>query len=456
MSKAIESAPSFKIWQAAIEAVKSETLVGAQLRVQSDSLWIAGRAIPLAEFDRLIVVGAGKAGAGMARGAAHELAPLRASKHLEGWINVPADCVEANDYFVIHPGRPAGVNEPTPDGVRGAQQIMDLVQSAKERDLVVGLISGGGSALLPLPVKELTLESKLQVTRFLSRSGATINELNCVRSAISQIKGGGLVRHFAGHSFHTLIISDVLGNPLDVIASGPTLERPFDPRQALEICQKFDPDRNQIDQSIFAYLETAVERPENQDGNVAQTRPVYHSIIGDNATAVLAAKQSAESMGFEVQTESASESEGDVESIAEHFWQLMVSRLKESSSPKPFCLVSGGEPTVTIRNQGGKGGRNQHLALLIAGRMMGGQLPRNQLQRVEFLSGGTDGEDGPTDAAGAIVNHRIVENAIQRGLNPQDFLNRYDAYRFFEQTAGLIHTGPTHTNVCDIRVLLIR
>src|SRR5262245_26470450 len=218
------------IWHAGLAAVRSDRLVTDNVRVDGESLLIGDESIRLSSVGRIAVIGAGKAGAGMAAGLEEALGPrVLAEKQVRGWINVPADCVRELGCIHLHAARPAGINEPTSEGVLGAEKILEIVSSLGADDLCICLISGGGSALLPAPVAGVSLAEKQAITRQLSAGGANIEELNTVRKQLSRIKGGGLARACRAGRLITLIISDVLGDPLDVIASGPTVP---DPRSA--------------------------------------------------------------------------------------------------------------------------------------------------------------------------------------------------------------------------------
>ena len=231
------------IWRAGVDAVDSQRLVEKNLRVEGDRLIFGDEAlaIPLDQIGRIVVVGGGKAGAGMARGVETALGPeWLEKKQVTGWINVPEGCVETLSHIWLHGARPAGVNEPTAAGVFGTREIIQLVQSLGPNDLCLCLISGGGSALLPAPQEPVTLEDKLAVTRLLSESGATIEELNTIRKSLSRIKGGGLLRACGSGRMVSLILSDVLGDPLDLIASGPTVPQTSDYREVLAILDRYD------------------------------------------------------------------------------------------------------------------------------------------------------------------------------------------------------------------------
>ena len=235
---------ALRIWQAGVDAVRSDRLVRQHLRVEGRTLVIGVDRLDLDRIGRIAVVGAGKAGAGMAAAVEEVLGPgLLEQKQVTGWVNVPEDCVRLLARIHLHGARPPGVNEPTAAGVQGAEEILRIVESLGPDDLCLCLLSGGGSALLPAPVEGITLDDKLAVTRHLSAAGANIQELNTVRKQLSRIKGGGLARACRAGRLVSLIISDVLGDPLDVIASGPTVPDTSTPEAALEVLDRFVPAR---------------------------------------------------------------------------------------------------------------------------------------------------------------------------------------------------------------------
>lgn len=439
------------IFQAGIDAVRSDALVREHVRIEDEWLHVADESLRLADIGRIVVVGAGKAGAGMAAGLEEALGPrICREKQVTGWINVPADCVRVLSAIEVHAARPAGVNEPTAEGVHGAQKMIDLVQSLGPDDLCLCLISGGGSALLPLPVEGVSLADKQQLTRHLSSRGANIRELNTVRKQLSQIKGGGLARACRAGRLISLIISDVLGDPLDVIASGPTVADAATPQEALAVLEKFDPNR-ELPPSVYGYLESAATSPPLG----AQTK-VTNLVIGNNAVAVDAAGCEAERRGYSHAMTAATQLEPEAEAIGrQHAEQALAMR----SQPGPDALITGGEPVVTLAppDLRGRGGRNQQLVLAALIRLLesGANRDTNPLAGQVILSGGTDGEDGPTDAAGALIDEETFVRMCELGLDPRSFLARSDAYSFFTKVGGLIKTGPTHTNVCDLRVVLV-
>ena len=436
---------ALQIWQAGVDAAGSEHLVRTALGVEGSTLSIGEEQLDLNSIGRIAVVGAGKAGAGMAAAVEEILGPkLMAEKQVAGWVNVPDNCVRQLENIHLHGARPAGVNEPTPAGAEGSAEIIKIVESLGPGDLCLALISGGGSALLPAPVDAITLDDKLALTRHLSGAGANIEELNTVRKQLSQIKGGGLMRACRAGRLVTLIISDVLGDPLDVIASGPTVEDSSTPEAALEVLEEFDARAAGISPSVFDYLAAKQASPP-----AAPSCRVTNLIIGNNATAVDAAGMEAERLGYSPAMLCAVKSEGQAEDLGRHLADMA---LEMRGSSGPDCLISGGEPVVKLVESArrGSGGRNQQLVLaaLI-------HLAEDGAGGIAILSGGTDGEDGPTDAAGALLDAPLVEATARRKLDAIDHLDRNDAYNFFKPLEGLIVTGPTHTNVCDLRVVLV-
>ena len=464
-------ADALAIWQAAVEAVRSDRLVRDALRVEEDELVIADELrLDLRDVRRIVVVGAGKAGAGMAEGVCQALGPSVAADHqLEGWVNVPADCVgaESRQHRIhLHAARPAGVNEPTEEGQRGSQEILRLVESLGPQDLCLCLISGGASALLPAPVNGVSLSDKLAVTRFLSAAGANIQELNTVRKQLSRIKGGGLMRACRAGWLVTLIISDVIGDPLDVIGSGPTVADSATRQDALSVLAKFDAQQSGlVPRTVYAALERSGSKAAASETNPSCGN-VRNFVIGNNALAVDAAGLEAVRRGYSPAMSAAQTLEGPAEDVGRHLAE-MAEMMREAvvahddhngGMPTTDCLVSGGEPVVQLApaDRRGKGGRNQQLVLAALESLQ--NKDDESLKRMDgivILSGGTDGEDGPTDAAGALADATIAAAAAEHGLQPGDFLRRNDTYHFFEPIDGLIKTGPTHTNVCDVRVVLV-
>ena len=474
---------ALRIWWAGLEAVRPERLVPQWLRVEGRTLVFGNERIALDSIHRITVVGGGKAAAGMAESVEAALGPeLMAEKQLAGWMNVPADCPhprplsqrERGDVgptcrrplnIHLHTARPAGVNEPTPEGVAGSEEILRLVESLGPDDLCLCLISGGGSALMPAPAKGITLADKLAVTRHLSAAGANIEQLNTVRKQLSRIKGGGLLRACRAGRLVSLAISDVLGDRLDLIASGPTVPDRSTPGEALEVLERFGAREAGISPAVFHFLENSRVLTDSgycDDGATLENR-VINLVIGNNATAVAAAAEQAQRLGYSVDAASATRSEGPAEEIGRQLAESALNMrdagptcrrpLNESRAAGPKCLISGGEPVVKLvePSRRGQGGRNQQLTLAALLR-----LAEDGAANIALLSGGTDGEDGPTDAAGAFLDADTIAASRRAGLDPADYLARNDAYNFFAPLDALIRTGPTGTNVCDLRVVLTR
>jgi glycerate 2-kinase len=405
------------IWQAGVAAVQSDRLIKNNVRIDGDWLILGDNAsnpsfnqepeateLRISSIHRIAVVGAGKAGAGMAAGLAAALGPqLLAEKHVQGWINVPADCTESPKSKLqspklpgdlgpstldlgplasihLHPARPAGINEPTAAGVVGSEKILEIVSSLGPHDLCICLLSGGGSALLPAPIAGVSLAEKLAITRLLSSGGANIEELNTVRKQLSRIKGGGLARACTAGRLVTLIISDVLGDPLDVIASGPTVPNTSTRQDALAILQR--------------YGYRGADIPVCQDDRVAVGREANHRpacqvtnlVIGNNALAVDAAGIEAERRGYSHAMHAATSLEGPAEEIGRHLAQMA---LQMQSQPGPDCLITGGEPTVKLppANLRGKGGRNQQLVLAALIELLDApDSPRSKVQSPKLTS----------------------------------------------------------------------
>ncbi|TWU42723.1 glycerate kinase type-2 family protein [Novipirellula artificiosorum] len=435
------------IFNAGVAAVRGRQLVDSHVTIEDGSLIVADHAFSAADYDRVVVVGAGKATAAMAAGL---VATLGGWLPVHGWINVPAGTEIAMDGVHVHTARPAGVNEPRSEGVYGTEQILRIAEQAGPRDLCIALISGGGSALLPAPRKGMTLEDKITVIRFLSGSGADITELNTVRKHLSEVKGGGLLRACRAGHLLTLVLSDVLGDPVDLIASGPTVEDRSKQHEALEIVQRFDPDKT-LPSSVYSLLQS---QPPARPAVTTQTTVI---VLGNNALAVDEAGICAERLGFNHVMHSASRAEGSAEEVGRHHAEMIVNMLRDHTGHRSNCLITGGEPVVTLapENIRGLGGRNQQLVLAAYQHLRDGDLTDAEWSRFAFLSAGTDGEDGPTDAAGAILDGAVHQAAIARSLDLADQLRRNDAYRFFEKCGGLIRTGPTGTNVCDLRVAVV-
>jgi len=443
-----------RIWWAGVEAVQPARLVPEHLVVDGRTLWVGDHPIDLDAIDRIVIVGAGKASGAMAVAVENVLgAAILQSKKVSGWVNVPDDCIEPTRAVRLYAARPAGVNEPTVAGVEGTREILRLVDNLGPRDFCLCLISGGGSALLTAPSEGLSLETKAALTREIAARGGDIRQLNTVRRELSDVKGGGLARACRAGQLATLILSDVLGDDLETIASGPTVPRQPTPEAALAVLADLNLLNHPTGKVVAASLQAAslqaasLQRKQGRSpGPPATVRPLNH-VLGNNATAVDGAGVEAERRGYSHAMLSAAAPEPTAEEVARRLTDTAESMRR---TPGPDCLISGGEPTVHLAPaaERGRGGRNQQLALAALASLA-------DWTGLALVAGGTDGEDGPTDAAGALVDEQIVAAALQQGLNPTEYLRRNDAYSFFERTGGLIKTGATRTNVCDLRVLCV-
>ncbi len=437
-----------EIWQAGVDAVRAERLVENVISRQGDELTICGHSFDLESLGRIAVVGAGKAGAGMAAAVESALGPEIVDEKVIGWVNVPADCVRQLAKIHLHPGRPAGVNEPAPAGVTGAEQILNMVRGLSSRDLCLVLISGGGSALLPAPAPPLTLDDKAATTRFLMLGGAAIHELNAVRKRLSRIKGGGLAKASRAGQLISLIISDIVGDPLDMIASGPTVQDPTSDADALAILRRLGAAPPDVPQAVFDFLENAARQSK---GTQAFPDNVANHIIGNNAAALRAASAAAARRGYQVMS-LGSENCGEASQEGRQLAARCLVLRDDDRGNVPICVLSGGEPVVHLAqtHRPRKGGRNQELVLAAVDYLF-----NTGMERIVILSGGTDGEDGPTDAAGAWADADLLRKIQVDHLDIKSYLEINDSYTFFDRVGRLLKTGPTHTNVMDLRVALI-
>ena len=417
-------ADALSIWHAAVDAVRPEPLVIAAVEKLRPLL---------ANAPTIRVVGCGKAGAAMAVGVETALADIL--DRVTGWVNVPEGFTATTRRVFLCGARPVGSNAPTMAGVAGARAMAQLLADAGPDDVALGLISGGGSALLPWPVEGVTLADKLAVTALLAGSGATIGEMNAVRKHLSRVKGGRLAEGFRGKRFVTLIISDVVGDPLDVIASGPTTPDPTTYADALAVLDRYDL-RSCAPASVVGHLNRG-RRGDFPETPKALPATVENRLIGTNALALAAAAHTAERLGRRV-VSLGSAVVGETADVARRHAAIV------RTLPPRTCLLSGGETTVTLGRHPGQGGRNQEYTLAMA-------LALGDTPNVLTLSGGTDGEDGPTDAAGAIAD----ADTLRRGTDAAGHLTRHDAYPFFDAIGGLLRTGLTGTNVMDVRLTLV-
>ena len=426
---------ALRIFRAAVRAANPAEAVLRHAKIGGGVLTAGRRKYRLSEFENIYVIGAGKAGAQMAQ-AVEKLLGRRITA---GLVNIK--------YGHAARLRRIELNEcghPLPDakGEHGAARIAQLAQHASARDLVICLVSGGASALLPLPAPPVTLADKQATTRLLLNCGADIHEINCIRKHISLVKGGQLARLAYPATVLTLILSDVIGDDLDVIGSGPAVPDRTTFLDARAILEKY---------AIWASVPAAIRErlssgaPETPKPGDAIFAKVQNLIVASNRLAVDAAMREARALGFNTMALSTF-IEGEAREVA-RVHAAIAKEIRAAHRPlkPPACVISGGETTVTMRGAG-LGGRNQEFTLAAAIEIAG-------LKDVAILSAGTDGSDGPTDAAGAIADGTTLARS---NLNAGSSLANNDSYRFFDSVGDLIKTGPTGTNVADVQIVLVR
>ncbi|MCG2754992.1 MAG: glycerate kinase [Desulfobacteraceae bacterium] len=430
-----------EIFYSGLRAVDPGLAVKRYCRRENNHIFIADLRYDLSEYKNIFVIGAGKATAPMAA----EIENLLGNRITKGIINVKyGHTSKLGRIKLIEAGHPV----PDKNGQKGAGDIVDLANNAGKDDLVICLISGGGSALLPLPFPGLTLKDKRDTIKILLSCGASIHEINALRKHISMIKGGRLAQAAYPASLVSLILSDVVGDNLDVIASGPTVPDSSSFDDCIKIIDKYSI-RKKLPKPVVRHIKDGIsgrvpETPKTGDPAFDKT---HNLIIGSNIEAISAAKKKSKSLGYNTIILS-SMIEGDTTHVA-HVHSAIAREIIKTGNPisSPACILSGGETTVTIKGKG-LGGRNQEFALAAAMDIAGAE-------NVVILSGGTDGTDGPTDAAGAIADTNTLSRATAMGLNPVHFLANNDSYHFFQKLGDLLITGPTNTNVMDLRIVLV-
>jgi glycerate 2-kinase len=428
-------------YEAALSAVEPAQLVKSRISITDNTLNVDDITYNLAKFKKIYVVGGGKAGASMVVG----LEEVMGNWITGGIVNVPKGKIPKTEKITLNQA-----SHPLPDqvGVEGTQQMLEIAKQATEDDLIICLISGGGSSLMPLPRAKISLEDKQEITGTLLRSGAAIGEVNTVRKHLSSFKGGFLAKEAYPATVLNLIISDVVGDALGDIASGPTVPDYTTFNDAIGVLKKY---------SLWEKAPVSVRTLliQGKLGNVAETpkpneaffEKVHSSIIGNNRIACLAISRFFESQGIKPYL-----LEKPIEGEARQVGGDLAAKIREAASScdsikKPICFVAGGETTVTVKGKG-VGGRNQELSLATAIMLKG-------FKGFVFASLSTDGLDGPTNAAGAISDGDTLDHAMSLGLNPELFLSSNDTYTFFSKLDDLVITGKTGTNVNDIAVMLV-
>lgn len=429
------------IFLAGVAGSDPAAAVRKALRTHGERLWVGERDYALAEFRKIYIGGAGKAAAVMASATREILA----GKVSDGIVVVPRGyALGSEPIAVLEAGHPI----PDGAGMEGARRIMKMARQSQKDDLFIFLLSGGASALLPCPAVGLSFDDKQSATRVLLQSGATIHEVNAIRKHLSCVKGGRLAQVCAPARLVCLILSDVIGDSIEAIGSGPTAPDPTTYADCLEIIARY----GLADAMPGPALELLAR---GARGEIAETvkpsDPVFgkvqNFIVANNCSALEAARDCAQAYGYEVSILTANmhgESRCVAEAHSEYVKNIVNGKQRAS---RPLCLLSGGETTVSVTGTG-VGGRNQEFALAAA-------LAIENIRNVVILSGGTDGRDGSTDAAGGIVDGTTIERARNRGLDARSFLERNDSYHLLQAVDDLLMTGPTLTNVMDLQITLV-
>ena len=429
------------IFYAGLSAVEPEAAVKRFCRRRNNYLVIGGLKYNLDKFDNIFVIGAGKACAPMSSA----IEDLLGERITEGMVNVKYGHVASLKHVkLVEAGHPV----PDENGRDGASKILNLAKKAGKDDLVICLISGGGSALLPFPAPGLTLRDKQNTIKELISCGATIHEINTIRKHTSLVKGGGLAKAVFPATLVTLILSDVVGDDLDVIASGPTVFDSSTYKDCIGIIKKYGLNRK-LPGKVVKYLTGGAEGKISETPKAGEMifEKTRNYIVGSNIESIKSAKKKAESLKYNTIVLS-SMIEGDTKEAALFHCAIAKEIVKTGLPvPKPACIISGGETTVNVTGKG-LGGRNQEFALAAALEIAG-------LENTVVLSVGTDGTDGPTDAAGAFADSTTLRRASVIGIDPLQYLSDNDSYNFFRKLGDLFITGPTNTNVMDLRIILV-
>ncbi len=417
-----------RILAAAINAVEPGNAVQKFLRREGNQLIIDGQNYALEKFRCIHILSLGKASHAMAS----PLPGLLAGSPFNGLIITKHISTPPPPGFEQMTG---GHPVPNEDSLKAGEKALAFLNSVEKDDLLLCLISGGGSALMTAPRIGITLDDMGSLTSSLLKSGARVDEINTLRRHLDQLKGGRVAEMVYPARVASLILSDVVGNPLEAIASGPTAPDPTSREDALNVIRKYDLE-NQIPKSILRALSESSETPKPGDKIF---RRIQNVLVGSNAQAAQAALEQTEAEGFHARI-----LQTDLQGEARDAARIICDQLQETTqtAPRPFCFIAGGETTVTVRGHG-RGGRNQELALASVTELAG-------MENVLLLSLATDGEDGPTDAAGAVVSGDTLEQGNSLGLSPQTFLQENDAYHYFQTLKDLLKPGPTGTNVNDL------
>lgn len=428
-----------QIFLSGVENVLPDKLIKSQVRLCDEILYIQQYSFNVLDFENIFVIGAGKATALMAKEIESVLGNYINTGHII--VKYHHKC-HLNKIAITEAGHPL----PDENGWKAAQRILTIAKQASNKDLVICLFSGGASALLADCPDEISLSDLILTNDFLIKSGANIKEINAVRKHISKMKGGQLAKAIYPATTISLILSDVIGDPLDVIASGHTYHDSTTFSEAYEILKKYEL-TEKVPLSVVQYLKRGIvgEIPETPKSDDFIFSKVYNVIIGNNKMALEAASRKAIELGYQAHIIT-DNLQSKIEETA-HYILSTIEIFKKQEHETPICLLFGGEPTIKVTGDG-LGGRNQHLALYLATKL-------ENKQDITILCGGTDGTDGPTDAAGAIVDNKTIQIAKEKNIHPMDYLKNSDAYNFFKQVGGHLITGSTKTNVMDIVLVIL-
>ena len=429
-----------QIFLAGVESVLPDKLISENMSLKGDLLHIGHLKISLETTENIYVIGAGKASAIMAS----EVEKILGNSITKGHIIVKyGHGTELKSIRVSEAGHPF----PDTNGFEATKSVLEIARKAEANDLVICLLSGGGSSLLCDCPEELTPDDLTLVNKLLVNCGASISEMNAVRKHLSDVKGGRLAGTVFPATLVSLILSDVIGDRLDVIASGPTAPDPTTFTDAIEVLEKF-----KLKQSLpsrvldFLYAGATCKKPETPKPGDAVFEKTTNLIIGTNRIALESAREKAQEHNINAIIIE-DELQGDVNSVSEYLIDTALNFRSDKNEVKPVCILFGGETTLKMTGKG-SGGRNQHLALLCA-------IQLQDKPGITILCAGTDGNDGPTKAAGAIVDSETIPFAISRGIKPEKFLVNFDSYNFFRKTSGHLITGPTMTHVMDIVAIIV-
>jgi glycerate-2-kinase len=432
---------ALKTLERALNAVDPKQIIKSKVFLKNSTLHVDKYSFNLKKFRNIYAIGGGKASGAMAEA----LEKILGNHIKDGIVNVPYNDESKTKIVKIH-----GASHPIPDekGVEGTRRMLEIAENANERDLIICLISGGGSSLMPMPRGEISIADKREITDALLKCGATINEINTVRKHISDFKGGWLAKKAYPATIINLILSDVVGDPLDFIASGPTVPDSTTFKDAINVLKKYNlwEKAPKPIRKILADGDRGII-PETPKANDEAFKKVFNIIVGNNRLASQKARDYLTSQGLNTLLLTAT-----LEGEAKHVGTMLSSIAQEVAKygnpiQKPAGIIAGGETTVTVTGKG-MGGRNQEIALATVKKL-------NGIDGAIIASLSTDGIDGPTDAAGAIADGKTLARAQKMGLNPEKFLAENDSYNFFSKLGDLIFTGPTGTNVNDISVIIV-